>query len=223
MLRQFRMSTGGFEPDPQVQPVRVRGGEGACGDVAEIPEDDSLPRRRRVHDLRRKYPQVSQAVQAGEAGELSRSVADAGPGYSVLHDAPLSRSLSRPSWGRTGMGCRGIIAAGVRGEISPTRRTLTSAPTSPASGRGQEGITAPSSSATRRNPSTPARRSRDRARRCRGTPLADDLFPRPSSFTALDLERGGRNAPAESIRKGRGDTSVRARLTLRRRLGSSAR
>ena len=42
------------EPDPEVQPVRVRGGEGACRDLAEISEDDPLPRRRRVHDLRRR-------------------------------------------------------------------------------------------------------------------------------------------------------------------------
>ena len=38
------------------------------GDLAEIPEDAALPRRRRVHDLRREHQTISQAVQAADAG-----------------------------------------------------------------------------------------------------------------------------------------------------------
>src|ERR1700752_3915443 len=66
MLRQFRMHAGGCRLGEQVQHVRVRGGEGACGQFSEGAEDDPLSRRRRVHDLRRGDEEVSEAVSAGD-------------------------------------------------------------------------------------------------------------------------------------------------------------
>ena len=51
------------EPHPAVQRVRVRGREGPRGDVAALPENGPLPRRRRVHGVRaeRQLPEVLQA------------------------------------------------------------------------------------------------------------------------------------------------------------------
>ena len=70
MLRQFRMRAVGCRLGQQVQCVRVRGGEGACRDVAETAEDDPLSRRRRVHDLGDGDKEVAAIVPAGDVLSL---------------------------------------------------------------------------------------------------------------------------------------------------------
>ena len=52
MLRQSRMQAGRRPPARQIQRLHLRGGQGARGRRAEVPQDHPLPRRRHVHGRR---------------------------------------------------------------------------------------------------------------------------------------------------------------------------
>src|SRR6185312_12987768 len=90
MLRQFRVHAIGCELGDEAQRVRIRGGEGACGDLAEAAEDDPLSRRRRVHDLGRGDKEVAKTVSAGD---VVRCVADAISSLSIYTAAQPRPSL----------------------------------------------------------------------------------------------------------------------------------
>ena len=49
-LCELRMQARGCKPHQKVQPIRVRGGEGARSDKSEVSHDDALSRRGAVHD-----------------------------------------------------------------------------------------------------------------------------------------------------------------------------
>ena len=73
VLCQLRMQARGFEPHQQVQPVRVGGGEGARGDIAQISAHPPLSGRWRVHGLGCEHQQVSQVASSRRICDVAQS------------------------------------------------------------------------------------------------------------------------------------------------------
>jgi flavin reductase like protein len=71
MLRELRVQARRCEAHSDPQPVCLRGGQGACGGLAQISPHHALPGRWGVHAVGREHGQVSQGLQAAESVRAS--------------------------------------------------------------------------------------------------------------------------------------------------------
>src|SRR4051794_21374366 len=91
------MQADRHQPDPQVQPLRIRGGESPRRDLTAISQDRPLPRRRRIHGGGKEFGLSKEVYERKPLRSQDPPAASAVVRSNTPDHTPLERQLTQQS------------------------------------------------------------------------------------------------------------------------------